>query len=172
MDRHCPRDQATLIDLTVNGFSFESCPVCAGVWIEYLRLGDFVKQPDALEAMETAAEQHAQPAAAPSTAGDDCPNGHGPMVNYDYCEDKDISLDYCTTCSGVWLDDKELLKVEHHIKSPLDNLTAAEKAEYQSAVGEHVATMERLTKWRDALVGFDHKLHMHWADPLVEPEKS
>ena len=110
--KHCPLDSTVLIAFEHDGHKMDRCPHCGGLWFTNEQFAKLVRIPDEMDAIEAADKpEGVEP---PGIGFDTCPLGHGPMERYEYDEASHIVIDRCTTCYGIWLDDKEASEIAKH----------------------------------------------------------
>lgn len=97
----CPKCAGVLTPLVIDGVEVDRCPDCRGVWFDKRELNE------ALPRVE----------AAPLLAGDDpagldhkrarCPRDQAPLLRVHSARNRDVTLDTCSVCQGIWLDGGE-----------------------------------------------------------------
>jgi Zn-finger nucleic acid-binding protein len=106
----------------------EECPQCAGVWLDAGELGKLIKDPAALESMESE-NIPALELEEPATADRRCPKCDAGLESYRYAYSSPIVLDSCVNCYGIWVQDGELARIELYRRegagSPEDRARAA-----------------------------------------------
>jgi len=101
----CPRDKTDLDqEIEVEGVMVDICPYCDGIWLDYEELSRITNmQSDLLEG----------PPVTEKLKWDEiikcplCEEGV-PMVKRYFSKLKDIKVDKCPECKGLWLDTGEL----------------------------------------------------------------
>jgi Zn-finger nucleic acid-binding protein len=121
----CPVDGHDLKPAKLLTLQIDQCPDCKGVWLDRdeLRLAkdhadpdlnwvDFEiwKHPD----LFTVEPRHLK-----------CPQGHSELVAVRYGETK-VTVDYCGTCQGVWLDRGEFKRIIDALENEVTSKTASE----------------------------------------------
>lgn len=113
----CPKCQTTLRTITYEGIEVESCQSCGGEWIDHGELGKIIR----IREMKFDADERraiAESAAISPVVLEDvdrnlrCPKCSGTTDPLNYGGDTGIIIDRCTECRGIWLDDKELEKLQ------------------------------------------------------------
>ena len=110
----CPRDAVEMNTSTYEGLEIDTCPVCAGVWLDRGELevieevhpeNPKVEAADPLERSLDMAKQEAMP---PIT----CPFCPEEMVREERGLASGILIDVCPKGHGIWLDKGELQALE------------------------------------------------------------
>ena len=117
----CPQCDETLRTTEYEGLKIETCPGCAGEWLDDGELKHVVK---AREVRFDEGERQALAQAAKITGvrvqDEDrdlqCPKCGGATDAINYGGDTGIIIDRCTQCRGIWLDQGEL----EHVQGKLD----------------------------------------------------
>jgi Zn-finger nucleic acid-binding protein len=109
--------------MTIEGVDLDFCSACKGIWFDK----------DELAFMTELASDLPHPQAA-RTEGKptefECPRCETPLEELRYVPARDLLLDRCPGCQGVWLDKGELKKVEDiaaRIGSPESKILRAAK---------------------------------------------
>ena len=114
---NCPACHGNLETVTYEGVTIETCPACAGEWLDAGELRHIAK---AREVRFTEEERRAL-AEVPAVTGiahEDakrrltCPKCAGATESISYAYDTGVVIDRCRSCRGVWLDGDELEKVQ------------------------------------------------------------
>ncbi len=99
---NCPVDRSELTSTQIEDVPVFRCPECGGHW---LNGGD-------LETLSEHHGHHDQPAPAGKFAPGDgvrvCPIDQTPLQASTFIEHKNLRVDSCPTCRGLWLDSNEL----------------------------------------------------------------
>lgn len=67
------------------------------------------------------------------------------MLRFHYVESKEIVIDRCTECRGIWLDDQEAAAIAARNREAANpNLTPEEQQVVAEFTAQHVRTMDRL----------------------------
>ncbi|MEE2750820.1 MAG: zf-TFIIB domain-containing protein [Myxococcota bacterium] len=91
---------------TSEGVTVDYCMGCKGIWFEQGELAFYVETSEDLP-LPDASKAHG----TPSTLS--CPQcDGGAMTEMPYLQGEDLRLDHCDSCSGIWLDAKEIVKLE------------------------------------------------------------
>ena len=114
---NCPACQAAMETIAYEGVQIETCPACAGEWLDGGELRHIAK---AREVRFTEDERRAIAEVPPVTGVplDDveralrCPKCTGATEPINYGYDSGIVIDRCKSCRGIWLDGTELEKVQ------------------------------------------------------------
>jgi Zn-finger nucleic acid-binding protein len=111
---NCPRDNTALEMKSFGEVSAATCPTCRGMYLQHGELnrlaeptvgdveyssvdGDTLQHPDEYGPIR-------------------CPHDGATMSKVDFNVDTTIILDYCTTCEGFWVDEKELDAIRAEVK--------------------------------------------------------
>lgn len=106
---NCPRDDSQLKTITQSGLELEICPTCSGLWCEANELARLVGTADDLPPTESLSLDGFR---AP------CPACDAGMNRRFYSHARQVLIDRCPKCRGIWLDDNELadiVKVAHKL---------------------------------------------------------
>lgn len=105
---NCPKCQsAKLTEFKVEGVAVDRCGDCTGIWF------------DAVELSQLLAEDARQVAALTRGASDQsldqkrgrCPRDGADLLRMFSAIDRDVVLDACADCHGIWLDGGEFAKL-------------------------------------------------------------
>ena len=80
------------------------CENCGGMWIEFDKLPEFIKNPDENPVVASSSDQN-------DARVGFCPEGHGIMNRAKIDVQKPFYLEKCSSCGGIWFDNGELEKV-------------------------------------------------------------
>jgi Zn-finger nucleic acid-binding protein len=110
----CPRDGSVLETKTFGQTSVEACPLCRGMFFEHGHLNAAVEPtPGDLEFSTVDGDSFEHRDDYGPIA---CPRDGASMSKVDFNVDSEIILDYCRTCGGFWLDEKELASINEEVK--------------------------------------------------------
>jgi Zn-finger nucleic acid-binding protein len=113
MTRACPDCQQPLAAQTYDGVNLDTCPKCAGVWLDPGELRKLMSaEKDALETLD---EQIVPQSGWSQLARASrlCPDCNLALERYQYMYVSPIQLDACGQCFGIWVEDGELEKIEN-----------------------------------------------------------
>ena len=141
---NCPACEGTLSKKDVGGLTVDVCEDgCAGLWLDNFELEKVDEQ------HESAGEALLDVAGDPSVrpAGDEpysCPRcSDGSVMHRNFFSVKrEIEVDECPTCGGVWLDVGELGALRRQYETEEAKRRAAEE-EYQRMFGDELDRMRR-----------------------------
>lgn len=102
----CPRDNTALQRYNTQQDALGVCRTCRGMWIPHAVLESYARNLKLMFSEEKLDEKLAALAVSDGLA---CPDGHGPMVAFDY---QGVEIDICPHCHGVWLDHGELATIQ------------------------------------------------------------
>ncbi len=138
---NCPACDHTLTPTDVGGLTVDVCEGgCAGLWFDNFEL----EKVD--EAHESAGEPLLDVEGDPSVRPDgdrrfDCPAcGDFVMHRYFFSVEREIEVDECPNCAGVWLDGGELGALRRQFESDEARDEAAAEA-YRERFGEQLEEM-------------------------------
>jgi Zn-finger nucleic acid-binding protein len=125
----CPNCQTPLKTNDYEGISIETCSQCNGEWLDSDELGKVVA---IREARFNSDEKRAisESTTIKGVVLEDidrdlkCPKCDGITDALNYGGDSGIIIDRCTVCHGLWLDDRELEKIQMLIEGWDDALPA------------------------------------------------
>lgn len=114
----CPNCCTPLSEETYESVKIDRCPKCSGTWLDQGELAQILETKvleftAALVTATTASEKAGIPSAEVESV-DPCPKCSVPLtaVNYNYASG--VILDKCPKNEGIWLNAKELEKVQIH----------------------------------------------------------
>ena len=93
----CPRDSDALVPSTRKRVEIDVCPTCQGVWLDPKELAELI---GSWRDLPRAQQAQADPLS--------CPRGCGPMTPCYYSELRQVLIDRCPRCQGIWLDHREI----------------------------------------------------------------
>lgn len=114
---NCPLCKAALRRIAYEGVSIETCDKCGGEFVGGEQLAQIVKvrdekfAPELLKEVSTFKPSFAVPPQAFKRSLD-CPACRAATRPVNYTGDSGVVLDRCTSCSGLWLDNSELEKIQ------------------------------------------------------------
>ena len=105
----CPKcPEGALVALTVDEVEVDRCPTCEGIFFDRAELG---------ELLDRDAER-----VAPILGGSDdedrnartarCPRDDQPMMRVTSLRNREVTVDSCAVCQGVWLDGGEFARIK------------------------------------------------------------
>jgi len=159
---NCPDCGSALVAESYADIQLEGCRSCGGVWLDPGELKQLVQNPPTLEAVE--AENVPTVEQVESASPDRrCPKCESGLESYHYAYDTPVVLDSCVSCSGIWVQDGELAKIEQILEKEKGPITDREKAALSVAAYtiEHENEMAR----QRGLAGFFKLLRRrppHW----------
>jgi len=123
----CPGCPATMRTISYEGIQIETCPSCEGEWLDGGELRHIVR---ARETRFNEQERRAVAAAVKITPVDlmdadrnlVCPKCGGLTDARNYGGDSGIIVDRCPECHGIWLDGRELEKIQMLVEGWEDGL--------------------------------------------------
>ena len=107
MTRNCPRCQLDLTILKVRDIELDACPNCMGIWFDSTELDKVIGGAKSFEEIAYLSQ--------PLGGNIFCPNCGDKMH---YSTVKDVTIDFCKKCEGVWLDTGELSELADHMPEP------------------------------------------------------
>ncbi len=111
---NCPRDGQALETKTVGKTSMQVCPLCRGMFFERGHLNAAVEPTEGdleFSTIDGDSFQHSD-----DSGPIDCPRDGTAMRKVDFNVDTQIILDYCPSCGGFWLDEKELAAINEEVQ--------------------------------------------------------
>lgn len=108
----CPRCQAPLDERDILEVEIDACNSCHGILVQQKNLVPL------LDALSKASATKIDPDIVPAAVHDDhpvvpCPDCSKPMTRFGYMEARVVTLDRCSHCWQVWIDDGKLPTVVH-----------------------------------------------------------
>lgn len=154
-----PDTQEELSPLQIFGVAILVCPRTGGIWFSEEALGQ-IKRAGA-ESLKQLEEETApaEEVACDEAQKHQCPIDGSTLIKYRYMGLKDIVLEQCLNCGGIWVPHHELDKmVSANTHEDADKLkTAAQEAIGQFAI-EHVNTVSRFQAFGE----FCKELQVHY----------
>ncbi|MCE1247928.1 MAG: zf-TFIIB domain-containing protein [Firmicutes bacterium] len=109
------------------GLEIDTCPKCWGMWFDANELGSFFKSSVLRHRFFLPEETHPLESVGytMSTRARVCPRCNKAMKERLY---GDVSIDICSACSGIWLDDGELQRIvaQYHKGAKNESTVAGE----------------------------------------------
>ncbi len=102
----CPKCVEKTNEMKIEGIDIDFCSSCKGIWFDKDELPFMVE----LTKEELSLEKMAQDAQKTEWA---CPTCETKLEEFLFHDTKDLHVDRCPDCHGVWLDKGELAKVEN-----------------------------------------------------------
>jgi Zn-finger nucleic acid-binding protein len=112
----CPRDGMMLQLSDYKKVTIDFCPYCNGSWLDAKELAEITKK-----SRDTFVDDESDESRPKSTFK--CPRCSGEMVITHYTGKKDVEIDRCRSCGGIWLDTDEL-KAILQIAKAMDDASA------------------------------------------------
>lgn len=148
--RNCPKDHAPMKTVPIGTVMVDECPNCGGVWFENRELRHAEDEVDRdLGWLDLEIWKHADRFAL-GTSTLACPDTQTPLVQLRY-GDTPVTIDYCPSCHGVWLDKGEFARVIDALEKEVTTKTVADyvKAGVQEARELFTGNDSMLSEWRD-----------------------
>lgn len=140
--RNCPVDDFTLKPVTYEGVTIDTCPHCAGVWldagelesIQTAQASDFRDVPTGAMDSVSAAQGMAK---AKQETPRNCVVCHSGLEQKEYAFASQVMIDQCPKGHGMWLDKDELARLEMFFEDQedLDKILASLEDEDKAAGG-------------------------------------
>ena len=163
--RPCPRCGQTLADAKGPGLALDVCKRCGGVYFDHGELAQMAnRRRTELDDVERLVEADELPPVLTKSRSLRCPGCSGKMESYEYAYCSGITLDRCSRCFGIWVDDGELQAIQDHLDKvhagiePRRRTHTAEDA--AAAMAQMDAGIERARKRADAIRAFTGTLRM------------
>lgn len=139
---NCPACDHVLTAHTVGDLTVDVCEDgCAGIWLDNFELEKVDERHES--AGEALLDVAGDPSVRPSGRDDyRCPKCDVPMARHFFTVKREIEVDECPTCAGVWLDGGELAALREQFETAGDRSRAAEE-EYQRMFGDQLAEVRR-----------------------------
>ncbi len=93
--------------MKVRDIELDACPKCMGIWFDSKELDKIIGATKSFEEMAYLSQ--------PLGMKLNCPNCHQKMH---YSTIKNVTIDFCRKCEGVWLDTGELSELASHLPEP------------------------------------------------------
>jgi len=130
MTRKCPRCKVNLHIMKVRDIELDACPKCMGIWFDSTELDKIIGGAKSFEEMAYLSD--------PLGGNIHCPSC-GEKMNYSTI--KDVTIDFCKKCEGVWLDTGELSELASHLPEPK---VTDENAPYEIEVKESEGFIDKV----------------------------
>lgn len=147
---NCPRDNASLVAVRVNGCHLQKCPECEGLWLDQGELEEILKL-GAEEVESRLRKCYDQPHEAEVHAEGymrcpKCPSGRLQKVRYTIIHP--VRIERCDECLGFWMDHSELDAIVSE-KAELDALDSRTFGEPQQSPGgaKSAGPLSRRSAW-------------------------
>jgi Zn-finger nucleic acid-binding protein len=113
---NCPVCKIAMIERDFGGVVVHVCDNgCKGIWFDWLGLSKLDKNNEGLgQALQDALNS---PRINDANRGQiNCPKCNEPMHHHEYKHDKEVNIDECYDCGGIFLDPGELKQIrDHHL---------------------------------------------------------
>lgn len=105
---HCPKcPTRTLTASTVGPLQVDLCPGCGGVWCDAAELAQLL----ALDQAEAAAVRAGKLNPAANAQAGACPRDGNRMLRVTSARQRQVIIESCPHCHGIWLDGGELAQL-------------------------------------------------------------
>lgn len=106
----CPKCEARTLEAQIVDFiEVDACAHCGGIWFDKSELGELLRRDDRR--------------VAPLLGGDDpddhdqqhggrCPRDGSGLLRVKSSRAREVTLDTCVTCQGIWLDGGEFARIK------------------------------------------------------------
>ncbi|MBD3378327.1 hypothetical protein GF406_25085 [candidate division KSB1 bacterium] len=148
---NCPKCRTELHEKTIHEIAVHECPSCEGIWFEKDELRQVKDRTDAdLNWMDVDLWQHRDRFNVAKESGQ-CPHCEDEVLHAITYGDTNVQVDYCNTCSGVWLDKGEMEKIIEALEEELLTQSTSEylKETIQEAKELLKGKQGFLSEWRD-----------------------
>jgi uncharacterized protein len=102
----CPRDGMVLIGSDYKRVTIDYCPYCNGSWLDKDELAQITRREK-----DTLWDPGEGNLSALPQSPFKCPRCEGKLAVTHYTEKKEVEIDICTGCGGIWLDTDELKEI-------------------------------------------------------------
>lgn len=111
--------EVEMVGMMIEGVHIDHCPRSGGHWLDGGELALLAKRPaeevDAILRAGTPVERLIHESSRL------CPRDHTPLQQIEFPNYAHLKIDYCPTCSGVWLDARELSQALTLLGRPADS---------------------------------------------------
>ena len=101
----CPKCRAEIHEMTIEGVDLDFCSACKGIWFDRDEMAFMVELPVDMPEIERVKMEARK-------TDYDCPRCGSKLEEMKFAEARDLLVDRCPNCEGIWLDKNELPKVE------------------------------------------------------------
>lgn len=144
----CPVcDGRPLDHFTWKGTMVDVCRSCHGIWFDFGEMKQ-IADSDTLAAIDRAFQGEYAESSVESLEQKACPVDGTPLERHEWGEDSRIVMDYCTLCSGTWLDAGELEGYTQLLKK-LEQEPEQLDAILAEVNQERLETREEIREWVD-----------------------
>jgi len=107
----CPKcdPAAALESVVVHDVEVDRCSSCQGIWFDRSELGRLIE----LEEKELAPLLEGKPDAGANQRHGPCPRDENELIRVAAARSRDVIVDFCWKCQGVWLDAGELERLRN-----------------------------------------------------------
>jgi Zn-finger nucleic acid-binding protein len=104
---NCPKCEQPLSTTSVRGTEVDKCPKCHGIWFDANELETILAQtPTDLRPLRGGRHDNAT-----DRQRGTCPRDGKSLMRVCSAKDKDVIVDVCPDCQGIWLDGGELKRL-------------------------------------------------------------
>jgi Zn-finger nucleic acid-binding protein len=103
----CPKCQQELESVVVHEVDVDRCPGCEGLWFDRSELGRLINV--SKEELAPLLKGRMDPGLDVRVGS--CPRDAESLVRVKSVRDREVVLDFCCECQGVWLDSGELRRL-------------------------------------------------------------
>ena len=115
MPKLSPDSGLPLQPIQYRGVTLDVCPQTGGIWFDRGELGKLRRMDyECLEGLDHLVKSGEQPASI-QPGQRKCPNDGSQLFPYCFGENKQVELDECRECGGIWCDHVELDKIAAHV---------------------------------------------------------
>ena len=133
--RECPKDSSIMTEIRYETELIDQCTVCGGVWCDGGELEKIIDSrektftPEEIESLASYESIGIVSLEVDSNKGIRCLVCNMPMQQKEYMENSGITIDFCTKGHGIWLDAKELERIQLLMERREDKSKANKYAE-------------------------------------------
>jgi uncharacterized protein len=102
----CPRDKSVLVGTDYKRVTIDYCPYCNGSWLDKTELAQITRKERDVLSLHEGDSIESLP-----TSPFSCPRCGGSLKITHYTGEKEVEIDICTGCGGIWLDTDELKEI-------------------------------------------------------------
>ena len=102
---NCPKCRNEIHEMRIEGVDLDFCSSCKGIWFDKDEMAFMLELPDDMPQIEEVKKEARK-------TNFECPRCGNKLEEMKFIEARDLLLDRCPKCKGIWLDKGELPKVE------------------------------------------------------------
>ena len=102
----CPKCPSEIKEMRLEGVDFDFCSSCKGIWFDKDEMAFMAELPVDVPQLQEVRK-------GAKNTDFSCPRCQTKLEEMKFVQNKDLLIDRCPGCQGIWLDTGELKKVEN-----------------------------------------------------------